>query len=684
MGGGVLWIRAAWNAQRGALFSWAPVCLAVGTGSYFALPVEPWPWHLWLTGLCGLALVLGQRWLPTALVPPVMALGLVALGFGLAGARAHLVSGAVLDYRYYGPVEGRIVNIDRSASDAVRLTLDRVVLERTAPKRTPRRVRVSLHGDQGFTRLAPGVTVILTGHLGPPGGPVEPGGFDFQRHAWFLGLGAVGYTRNPVLTLDPAAAGELRVFAARMWLSERVRRLLPDDSGAFAAAIMSGDRSAMDKEMVQALRDTNLAHLLAISGLHMGLLVGFVFWALRLGLLLVPPVRHRWPVKKIAAAGALVSAAGYLALSGGNVATERAFTMVAVALTAVIFDRRALSLRSVALAALIILCLQPEALLSPGFQMSFAATVALVACYEVLSDWQRGREVPRWVQPVIALVFSSVVAGFATAPVGMAHFNRSAVYGLAANLVAMPVMGALVMPMGVVAALLMPMGLDWMPLSVMSLGLDWVLTVARWFAGLPGAVRPVPAPGPYELPLLAFGGVFLALWRGPSRVLGLVPLCLAVALWIRADRPVLLIAGNGMLVGVMTEQGRALSRPSGAGFIAENWLENDGLGQFQAQAAGLWPGDADNRLWRIGFAGGEIVHVQGVRAGRRLQTCTADQIVVSSVDLPDLAGCRVLDPARLRRTGSIAVWRDEDGLRWQQAAPEGHWRLWHGGTRQDR
>lgn len=158
-----------------------------------------------------------------------------------------------------------------------------------------------------------------------------------------------------------------------------LQQRIPGETGGFAAAITAGDRSGVGEQTLTALRQSNLAHLLAISGLHMGLLTGFVFAAVRVLFCLVPPVALRWPVKKLAALAALAAGAGYLMLSGGNVATERAFVMVAVMLGAVLLNRRAITLRAVAVAALIVLLRRPESLLSPGFQMSFAATAALVA-----------------------------------------------------------------------------------------------------------------------------------------------------------------------------------------------------------------------------------------------------------------------------------------------------------------
>uniref|UniRef100_A0AAN0M8L4 ComEC/Rec2 family competence protein n=1 Tax=Yoonia rhodophyticola TaxID=3137370 RepID=A0AAN0M8L4_9RHOB len=405
-------------AQRGGLIGWVPVCLAIGIGGYFSLPSEPGIIAMICAGVSTMALWVIGRLVPVAYRPLIVALALIIIGAGLAKWRTDAVDAPVLGFRYYGAIEGRVVNIDRSASDAIRLTLDRVVLERMAPDRTPERVRVSLHGDQVLRGFQPGETLIMTGHLSPPAGPAEPGGFDFQRHAWFLQLGAVGYTRTPVLRLaaaDDAGSWRMKIFAMRMAISTAVRGAMPGEPGAFAAAIMTGDRSGMGQGTLADLRASNLAHLLAISGLHMGLLTGFIFAAVRYGLAFIPAIALRWPTKKIAAICALLVGAFYLALSGGNVATERAYVMVAVMLLAVLLDRRALSLRAVAMAAIIILVWQPESLTGPGFQMSFAATTALVAVFGWLRRFEM-HQLPRWTRPVLSVVISSAVAGFATAP----------------------------------------------------------------------------------------------------------------------------------------------------------------------------------------------------------------------------------------------------------------------------
>lgn len=243
--------EAALLAQRGHLLPWAPVAVGIGIGLYFSLPAEPGPWAWAAVGLLGALALLTLSAVPLALGPLVIAVALVAAGAGLAGWQTARVAAPVLEFRYHGPVEGRIVGIDRSASDALRLTLDRVVLEDLAPDRTPALVRVSLGGDQRWLVLEAGRVVMLTGHLAPPSGPAEPGDFDFRRTAWFEGLGAVGWTRTPVLTAEEPQGG-LWLHRLRTHLSAAVRARIGGDAGGLAAAVMTGDRSGLSQRRAGA------------------------------------------------------------------------------------------------------------------------------------------------------------------------------------------------------------------------------------------------------------------------------------------------------------------------------------------------------------------------------------------------------------------------------------------------
>jgi competence protein ComEC len=427
---------------------------------------------------------------------------------------------------------------------------------------------------------------------------------------------------------------------------------------------------------VQALRDSSLAHLLAISGMNMAFLTGFVFALFRYGLALIPSVALRVNTKKVAAVISLGVALFYLLLSGSNVATERAFIMIAVFLGAVLLDRRALTLRSVAIAAAILLLAQPESLLNPGFQMSFAATIALIVGFAALDGSVYRQRLPRWFLPIFTLVLSSVIGGFATAPYAAAHFNRFTDYGLLANLLTVPVMGAVIMPAGAVAALLAPLGLAGLPLWVMEQGARWILFVAHWIAGLDGAVTAIPAPGPWVLPLFTLGALWLILWRGKVQWAGVVPVLAALVLWVVADRPSLLVSGDGKLLGLEGPEGRALSAAKGGGFAAENWLQNDGDLAEQAAAADRPGFDGPKGEKRFDLAGRRGVVLTGKGAETKVaKACaTADLVILSVEAMSPPTNCALIDVKMLAATGPLAIWVSGNDIRIERTKDAS--RLW--------
>lgn len=685
-------VRRPSVAIRAGMLPWVPFWLALGIGGWFALRDEPGRgFYAALAAIgCSCAAMIwfagrhaaSERldWVSADRIRlAALAVVLVVLGAGLAGLRAHLIGAPVLDFRYYGPVEGRVVAIDRSARDRMRIVLDQLRMKDVAPSRTPARVRISLLS--GGELPAAGQRVMLTAHLSPPAGPSEPGGFDFRRMAWFEQLGAVGYTRNPVLAVAPPEPGGIyALHRLRLSLAASITRQIGGQPGAVAAALMTGDRSGIEEATNDVMRASNLYHIISISGLHMSMLAGFVYAALRLvfataqGLGAAPG----WPMHKLAAGGALLASAAYLWLSGGGVATERAFIMVAVMLLAIIADRRAISLRTVAIAAIAILALNPEALTSPGFQMSFAATVALIL---VQGPWlQVQPHVPVWLRPVLLLLVSSLVASMATSPIAAAHFGRMTQYGLLANLLVVPVIGTLVMPGGVVAALLAPLGLAGPALWVVGLGTKWMLWIAEWIAGLDGAVFLLPAAPWTVLPLAGAGAMLLLLAPVQqllaSRRLTLVRrgvgaglMALAVLVWARAERPLILVAAEGDAVGILTDAGRVPSKPRGGSFAVSNWLEADGDPADQAMAANrpLWSGEASARSAQLAYGDRKLTihHLTGKNGLAALpQRCTKDAIVVidQRVAPAPKGGCLLFDMRSLRQTGAVAFVASPSGL----------------------
>jgi len=269
----------------------------------------------------------------------------------------------------------------------------------------------------------------------------------------------------------------------------------------------------------------------------------------------------------------------------------------------------------------------------------------------------------------MAVVISSLVAGLATAPFAAAHFNQIAHYGLLANLLSVPLMGVLVMPAALIAVCLLPLGLEGAPLWAMGLGLDWILGVAHWVSGLDGARGTVPVPGAWVLPLIALGGLFAILWQGRGRLVGSVPVAMGFVLWMQVERPDVLISDTGTLVGVMTPQGRALSKERGAGFVATNWLENDGDPADQASAYIRWRDMA--------ATGWPVRAMPGKRAAAALSGCKPEEWIVLTASPPEDLPCTIFSPETLRRTGAIALYRDGGRIRKVTARDVTGTRLWN-------
>jgi competence protein ComEC len=673
---------------------WAPVAFSLGILSYFHAAREPSGWTV------AIAMALAVAATPLIMRGPrgfmfgFLAAALICAGFAAAALRAQMVAAPVLAASMDATVEGRVAVLSRSRSDQLRAELADPVIYGLARSATPQRVRVSLlEGD--FERpVRVGDRITLYARLSPPGAPVEPGGFDFRRLAWFQGLGAVGYARGPVMMAEqqaatgPASRLSQAVARLRDRAATAIMDALPGERGAFAAAILVGSRAGVGQAPLQALRDSNLAHLLAISGLHMGLLAGMVFGAVRLALALVPVLALRMPTKKVAAVAALMAATGYLLLSGAAIATQRAYVMAAVALIAVMIDRPAISLRALAAAALAILALRPESLMDAGFQMSFAATTALVAAWETGTGRRAraageqvgaGRGVLRW---ALALAFTSFVAGMATAPFSAMIFNRLSQYGLVANLSAVPIMGFVTMPAGAAAALLAPIGLERPALWVMGQSIGAILAIARWVAELPGAVRPVAAPGGAVAWLIVLGGLWLCLGATRARALGAAPLALGLVLWVAApSRPTLLIAPDGDMIGLMGPEGRAVDRPRGAGYAVESWLASDGdAGDQDAAARRVGLIRAGRRTEGEFGDGWRVVRLTGRATPDMLaDDCMAKVLLIAPAAPRGPDGpCVYLGPERLRAFGAIAAEADGDRLILRSAVLATEGRAWTG------
>jgi competence protein ComEC len=589
----VRYLETLLDAERGRWALWIPVLFGCGIAVYFALPVEP-P-AVGVAGAILMALALRLVFRANALgLLVTSALLCMACGLGAGALRTAMVHAPIIT-KPSGSVEitGWVERWEAREGQRDRLTLRIKSIRGWPDERLPTRVRVTASAD-ATPRV--GQPARLRARLLPPPEPVAPGAFDFGKQAYFMQLGAVGYAVSRLETADRLGPAPIdlrlraRIAALRAHVGERIEAVLSDRRAGLAKALIIGERAGIPEEIRDALRRSGLAHILAISGLHMAIMAGSLYWLVRLLLTLAPGVALRFPIKKWAAAAALVGAFFYLLLSGAAISTQRAFLMNAVILIAVMLDRPAVSLRNVLLAALVILALMPESLLDVGFQMSFAAAGALVAVYE------RTR-LPRLVAPrrdgryrglfaglgvisafLIGIAATTLIAGLAVAPIAAYHFHHSVNYSLAGNLLAMPVVSLWVMPSALFVLLLMPLGMEAVALKVMADGVDVVIAIAEWVGSLPGAVVPVPAFPLASLGLMVLGALWLFIWRAARwRYLGLGLIGAGAIFATQGERPDIFIEREGKVVAVRGADGRLIASPGRAGqFSLEKWLEADG------------------------------------------------------------------------------------------------------------
>ena len=663
-------VGAALLAERDRWALWLPVALATGIGIYFALPSEPSTAISCALGLAGIVVAVAAGLSPESFVRALLALvAAIMIGFGDAKLRTEMVAAPVLTHRV-GPIgmDGQVI-FAQVHNKGIRAVFRLISFDFDDGYAMPKSVRVSFR--VGGELLVPGATAHFKAVLMPPPAPASPGDYDFGRAAWFEGLGAVGYAYGaPTLVAAPQVHGfferiEDGIEHLRWRMTGRIHAVLPGSTGAIASAIITGDRGGISEDDESALRDAGLAHVLAIAGLHMALVGLGLFWAIRAGLALVPSIALTQPIKKWAAVAALCGAAFYLVISGAQAATTRAFIMLAMMLLAIMFDRPAISMRSLALAAAIILLMRPESLIEPGFQMSFAAVTGLVA----VAEWEqrRARETDGMPMRFASLrrymwgiTVTSFVGSVATMPFAAFHFDRATHYAVLGNLGAMPIMGFITMPAAAIAVILMPFGLDAAPLHVMGWGIDAMLGVGRWVSHLPGAVSIVPAWPVASLVLLSAGGLWIAFWRARWRWLGLVPAAAGIALVFLGHAPDVLIARDGRTIAFRGTDGLLrFARPPADNYSAAEWLKRDGDARTPETAMAT---PANNIRCDPYGCIAQARNGAKVAAVSRLdalgEDCTNAALVISVI--PTRGACigpkRVIDRFDVARNGPYAVW----------------------------
>ncbi|SOC93403.1 ComEC/Rec2-related protein [Rhizobium sp. AN5] len=576
-------------------FLFIPVSIGCGAVLWFSLDATPSPVVLIATFLFVAVLALFVRYKAGIAAAVCGPFAFLLLGMLLADFETRRAGTLVLDTPVTTTITGTVARREVDARGYWRYVVDLTATADPTLSRPPQRISVLSRG--GGEPIALGATLRGKVRLSPPSGPALPGLNDFAFTSYFRGLGATGFFyKSPQTLVSPVGDArpdkgwlewaDMRLYGLRSAIAERIRTTIGGDAGAFAASIITDERQAISAETMEALRLSGLAHIVAISGLNMALASGIFFVGLRLAFSLFLAFAQRWPVKKIAAFAALLMTFAYYLISGFAVSAERAWLMMSVMLIAVLFDQPSLSLRNVAISALIILVFSPSEIMGPSFQMSFAATIALVSAYAFWSRWRTDRErlfigrKPAWLKVaemmgavIGGVITTSLIGGLSTAIYSAEHFHRVTTYGLFANLAAMPLMSLIVMPFALLAMLLMPFGLDAPFLKIMGYGMALVIEVANEVASWGGSAA-TGRPHGWFIGLASVGFLLLTLLRSRLALLGIPFLLFAFgvsAVTAYRDLPDLLIHEDGELVALLEDGKVSTTKARPQGFVYGQW-----------------------------------------------------------------------------------------------------------------
>lgn len=659
------------DAERDQLALWVPVGVGIGIGVWQLLGADGLSAVLFFTSsmvLCSFARGANPRLGRVLLFAAIS----VAIGFAAISVKSAIVAEPVLAKVWVGELYGRVEKVEiLSARETIRIELATDGQHGLPPK-----VRVNLPAEQYQSELRNGAIVRLRVRLMPPAGPALPGGYDFARRAWFQQIGATGSALGPI-SLHRESRRPVWMAETRNTLSAHIRSQMPDGTGAMGAALITGDQGNIVEQDAQAMRDSGMAHLLSISGLHVTAVVGFLFLLCSRTLALIPPLALRFSVPLISATFAAFGAVGYTLLAGAEVPTVRSCIAALLVLVALAMGREALTLRLVAFGALVVLLFWPEAMAGPSFQLSFAAVATIVILHEAdwMKRWTERREelfALRLGRGLVSLVATGIAIELLLAPIALFHFHRTGVYGALANVVAIPLTTFFIMPAQALALMLDIAGLGGPFWWLAGQGILAILGIAHYVSALPGAVSMLPAMPFWAYAAMIAGALIIGLLQSKIRLIGLFPFAAGFAAMLLSPRPDLLITGDGKHLAVVEADGNvALLRAKAGDYIRDMLLENAGT-TAEPMEIEKWPGakcsadiciieiQRDGKSWRV-MATRTPYPIPSMEMAA---ACKRVDIVVSDRWLPSSCGPRWVKADRnmLEQSGGLAIYLAEQRL----------------------
>ena len=595
-------------AEKERWFSWISVLFGMGIGLYFGLSAEPSLW--WTLGIIEIFILIvilyrkSEEKLLFLSIPAIVLAGFTYIQLDAAYiAKTPRLEGEEAIY-----VQGRISNVDYNSKQRQRITLEK--MQNFAGEEIKGSYKITLMPYAAEKTFQVGECVELAAKVMPPYPTTMVGGYQFDRKTFFDKINGTGYSLSRVFVIPCGKSqitGKSVIEKIRNKIVKRIESVLPQDEAGIASALIAGVRNGISQRVTNNYRDSGLAHFLSISGLHMSMLAGFMFLLVRYVVVLMPSLALRYDSKKIAAVFAVVMSFVYLLISGYSVPTQRAFLMTLIFLIGVMISRRSISMRTISWAALCVLMVSPVALITPSFQMSFAAVVALIAFYESCRSYVqikvRDKNIFKIVQVYLfGIVVSDFIASIATLPYSIYHFNRVAVYTSLGNLLAGPIIGLWIMPFVLMSMLLMPLGLDYVPLKILGYGIHWVNEITAYVSALPHAGVPVMSMPMWGLIAITLGGLWLCLWQRKWRHFGWIGIMIGSLSLCLTQTPDVLIDSSGKAIAVKDKADNMVVLPSrGKMFIKNIWLEKTSSLKLtekeKKKLSKIWQGREEDKSW---------------------------------------------------------------------------------------
>ncbi|MEO8454493.1 MAG: ComEC/Rec2 family competence protein [Sphingomicrobium sp.] len=659
-------LERLFEAERAQLPPWLVVGFGFGITAWFALDGRS-QWAAFLCLAAGLALigfVIGSGRAGRALGWFALA---AALGCALVWARSSWVAQPRLGRPVVADVAGRVESVDYlAAKGTVRLMV--------APSGTtlPPRVRISLDQEDLPAGIAPGAEIQVKARIAPPPPMALPGTYDFARDAWFKKIGGVGKTLGAVTVMK---AAEPHGFErARTLLRQHITERLPPNSAGIAIALVTGDQNAVDQNDADAMRRSGLTHLLSVSGLHIAAVVAFAMLLSLKLLALSERLALRFNLVLVSAAVAAAAGIGYTLLTGAQVPTVRSCVAALLILAGIALGRDAISIRLIAAGALVVLIFRPESLAGPSFQMSFMSVTAIVALHS--TGWARKlfmrRDegvLARLGRAVLGIILTGLAVELALIPLALFHFHRAGLYGVGANIIAIPLTTFVIMPLEAGALMLDVFGWGRPLWWLCGASIDGLLRLAHAAASAPGAVALLPSMPGWAFGLMVSGGIWLCLWNTRVRLFGVAPFVVGAMGAMVSPAPDLLVTGDGMHLALVRDGTPLILRERAGDYVRALFAEAAGfdgdLGDLglrpysdctkDACVARIQKGAVE---WRL-LATRSATQIDWTTLTR---ACADADIAVSSRRLP--RGCTPrwlkLDRSALAGTGGLAIYLGDD------------------------